>query len=178
MPPGWWWRAAWSNGTVAAAETCRGSTPGGRATARRHPAAVLVAGRRGPAPRAKAAPKPPELFLGEYHPYVALDTAKAEAHAAHYAYLRVNGAHQKCTFCTIPRSGPHGTPSRRNVLAEAPASDLGWAVELNLIGQDTYQLREDLGGGTMAGLLRQLNQLDARVDPPAGTCSQRVQRRD
>ncbi len=63
----------------------------------------------------------PDLYLGEYHPHIALDTARLRLTPAHYAYLRISeGCDQKCTFCTIPSiRGPMHCKPIDVVLAEA-----------------------------------------------------------
>jgi len=120
--------------------------------------AVLAA----PPPR-KAGPRPaPDLYLGDYHPYVALDTARLRLTPRPYAYLRISeGCSQRCTFCSIPaiRGPMHGKPPEI-VLAEARELIADGAVELNLIGQDTTSYGEDIGyEDGLAGLLRRLNSL-------------------
>jgi ribosomal protein S12 methylthiotransferase len=121
----------------------------------------------GIAKRGKAAAV--DVFLGDYHPFVQIDTARLRLTPRHYAYLRISeGCDQKCTFCTIPsiRGRMHCKPPHM-VLAEARELVEDGAVELNLIGQDTtsYGIGEDPLEGGLAGLLRQLNGVDglARV---------------
>jgi len=105
----------------------------------------------------------PDLFLGDYHPYVALDTARLRLTPRHYTYLRISeGCDQKCTFCTIPaiRGSMHSKPPEI-ILAEASELIADGAVELNLIGQDTTSYGQDIGYKPgLAGLLRELNCLD------------------
>jgi len=111
----------------------------------------------------KERPKP-SLFLGEYHPYVALDTARLRLTPRHYAYLRISeGCNQKCTFCTIPSiRGPMHCKPPSIVMAEARELIQDGAAELNLIGQDTTSYGDDIGyEAGLAGLLRELNTLDA-----------------
>lgn len=116
-------------------------------------------GRRS-APRAH---RPVDLHLGDYHPYVATDTARLRLTPPHYAYLRISeGCNQKCTFCTIPsiRGAMHCKPPQV-ILAEARELIADGALELNLIGQDTTSYGEDIGYAPgLAGLLRTLNDLD------------------
>jgi len=121
--------------------------------------AVLAA----PPPHRKKGPRSaPDLYLGDYHPYVALDTARLRLTPRPYAYLRISeGCNQRCTFCTIPaiRGPMHGKPPEI-VLAEARELIADGAVELNLIGQDTTSYGEDIGyEDGLAGLLRKLNGL-------------------
>ncbi len=117
-----------------------------------------------PSPRSRRpARRAPDLFLGEYHPYVALDTARLRLTPRHYAYLRISeGCNQKCTFCTIPSiRGPMHSKPVPAVLAEARELIADGAVELNLIGQDTTSYGEDIPYAPgLAGLLRELNAID------------------
>jgi ribosomal protein S12 methylthiotransferase len=130
------------------------------------PGQVGKRGGQGPgALRRKAAkPRPrPDLFLGDYHPYVATDTARLRLTPRHYAYLRISeGCNQKCTFCTIPAiRGPMHCKPVDVILAEARELASDNAIELNLIGQDTTSYGRDIGYGPgLAGLLRELNRLD------------------
>lgn len=111
--------------------------------------------------RRKKSERPrPDLFLGDYHPYVATDTARLRLTPRHYAYLRISeGCNQKCTFCTIPSiRGPMHCKPVDVILAEARELAADGAVELNLIGQDTTSYGRDIGYGPgLAGLLRELN---------------------
>ncbi len=105
----------------------------------------------------------PDLYLGEYHPYVALDTSRLRITPRHYAYLRISeGCNQKCTFCTIPAiRGPMHSKPPEVILAEARELIADGAVELNLIGQDTSSYGADLGQKDgLADLLRRLDKLD------------------
>ncbi|NLX14524.1 MAG: 30S ribosomal protein S12 methylthiotransferase RimO [Phycisphaerales bacterium] len=111
----------------------------------------------------KPSRKAPDLYLGEYHPYVALDTSRLRITPRHYAYLRISeGCNQKCTFCTIPAiRGPMHSKPPEVVLAEARELIADGAVELNLIGQDTSSYGADLeSSGGLADLLRRLDKLD------------------
>ena len=111
----------------------------------------------------RARHRQPDLFLGDYHPYVALDTARLRLTPRHYAYLRISeGCNQKCTFCTIPSiRGPMHCKPPSVVLAEARELVSDGAVELNLIGQDTTSYGDDIGYEPgLAGLLRELNRVD------------------
>ncbi len=123
-------------------------------------AALKVVPRRKP----RSAPRPAvDLYLGDYHPHVALDTARLRITPRHYAYLRVSeGCNQKCTFCTIPSiRGPMHCKPVEVVLAEARELISDGAVELNLIGQDTTSYGQDIGyDAGLAGLLRELDGLD------------------
>jgi ribosomal protein S12 methylthiotransferase len=108
--------------------------------------AVLEAIPGGQGPRRKgkkSPPKPAELYLGDYHPYVALDTARLRLTPQHYAYLRISeGCNQKCTFCTIPSiRGPMHSKPPSAIMAEARELVSDGAFELNLIGQGYHQLR-------------------------------------
>jgi ribosomal protein S12 methylthiotransferase len=111
--------------------------------------------------RGKSAPV--NTFLGDYHPFVNLDTARLRITPRHWAYLRVSeGCDQKCTFCTIPSiRGPMHCKPPSVVLNEARELIADGAVELSLIGQDTssYGMDFDYEPG-LAGLLRELNGLD------------------
>lgn len=105
----------------------------------------------------------PDLYLGEYHPHVALDTARLRLTPAHYAYLRISeGCDQKCTFCTIPSiRGPMHCKPVDVVLAEARELVADGVLEINLIGQDTTGYGRDIGYKKgLAGLLRELNRVD------------------
>lgn len=111
----------------------------------------------------KPPPKPADLYLGDYHPYVALDTARLRLTPRHYAYLRVSeGCNQKCTFCTIPSiRGPMHSKPPEAIVAEARELISDGVVELNLIGQDTTSYGQDIAyAAGLAGLLRELNALD------------------
>ncbi|MBN1492180.1 MAG: 30S ribosomal protein S12 methylthiotransferase RimO [Phycisphaerae bacterium] len=102
----------------------------------------------------------PDLYLGDYHPFVAVDTARLRLTPPHYAYLRISeGCNQKCTFCTIPAiRGPMRCKPPEAVLAEARELIADGAVELNLIGQDTTSYGADIGYEPgLAGLLRELD---------------------
>ncbi len=105
-----------------------------------------------------------DLFLGDYHPFVQIDTARLRLTPRHYAYLRISeGCDQRCTFCTIPaiRGAMHCKPPEI-VLAEARELVEDGVVEINLIGQDTtsYGLGADGFGVGLAGLLRELDKVD------------------
>ncbi len=105
----------------------------------------------------------PDLYLGDYHPHVALDTARLRLTPRHYAYLRISeGCDQKCTFCTIPAiRGPTRSKPPQAVLAEARELVRDGVVELNIIGQDTTAYGKDIGYRPgLGGLLRELNRLD------------------
>jgi ribosomal protein S12 methylthiotransferase len=114
--------------------------------------------------KGKRAPRrPADLYLGEYHPYVATDTARLRLTPRHYAYLRISeGCNQKCTFCTIPSiRGPMHSKPLNAILAEARELIGDGAVELNLIGQDTTSYGDDIGYEPgLAGLLRELNRVE------------------
>ncbi len=104
-----------------------------------------------------------DTFLGEYHPFVNLESARLRITPRHWAYLRISeGCDQKCTFCTIPSiRGPMHCKPPNIVLDEARELVADGAVELSLIGQDTssYGFDFDYAPG-LAGLLRELNTLD------------------
>lgn len=114
--------------------------------------------------RRSARQRPPvDLHLGEYHPYVALDTARLRITPRHYAYLRISeGCNQKCTFCTIPAiRGPMHCKPPEVILAEARELISDGALELNLIGQDTTSYGQDIDYAPgLTGLLREMNKLD------------------
>jgi len=113
-------------------------------------------------PKASKA-RAPDLYLGDYHPYVALDTARLRLTPRHYAYLRISeGCDQQCTFCTIPAiRGPLHCKPPEIVLDEARELISDGAGELNLIGQDTTSYGKDIGYGPgLAGLIRELDKLD------------------
>ncbi|MFH0983628.1 MAG: 30S ribosomal protein S12 methylthiotransferase RimO [Planctomycetota bacterium] len=104
-----------------------------------------------------------DLFLGEYHPFVALDTGRFRLTPRHYAYLRISeGCDQKCTFCTIPSiRGPMHCKPPAVILDEARELIADGAAELILIGQDTTSYGDDIGYTPgLAGLLCELNRLD------------------
>ncbi|HPD28497.1 MAG TPA: 30S ribosomal protein S12 methylthiotransferase RimO [Phycisphaerae bacterium] len=104
-----------------------------------------------------------DLYLGAYHPHVALDTARLRLTPRHYAYLRISeGCNQKCSFCNIPAiRGPMRSKPPQVVLAEARELISDGAAELNIIGQDTTAYGKDLHYRPgLAGLLRQLDKLD------------------
>ena len=104
----------------------------------------------------------PDVYLGDYHPYVATDTARLRLTPRHYAYLRVSeGCDRKCTFCTIPAiRGPMHSKPPQVVLDEARELIADGAVELNVIGQDTTSYGRDCGYEPgLAGLLRELDRL-------------------
>jgi len=128
--------------------------------------AVLKDGREAPpSPKGLETSKrrEPNLYLGDYHPYVALDTARLRLTPRHYAYLRISeGCDQQCTFCTIPAiRGPMHCKPPEIVLAEARELIGDGVAELNLIGQDTTSYGQDIGYEPgLAGLLRELNKLD------------------
>jgi ribosomal protein S12 methylthiotransferase len=106
---------------------------------------------------------PADLYLGDYHPYVALDTVRLRITPEHYAYLRLSeGCDQKCTFCTIPAiRGPVHSKPLKVVLEEARELISDGVKELNIIGQDTTSYGQDLGlENATADLLNELNKLD------------------
>ncbi len=126
------------------------------------PPAARKPRRRRPASRT-AATRSADLYLGDYYPHVALDTARLRLTPRHYAYLRISeGCNQKCTFCTIPAiRGPMRSKSPEAVLAEARELISDGAVELNLIGQDTTAYGRDFGYKPgLPGLLRELDRLE------------------
>ncbi len=102
-------------------------------------------------------------YLGDYHPFVNIDTARLRITPRHWAYLRISeGCDQKCTFCTIPsiRGKMHGKPPEL-ILRETRELVADGAVELCLIGQDTTSYGMDFGYEPgLAGLLRQLDTVD------------------
>jgi len=105
----------------------------------------------------------PNLYLSDYHPYVAVDTARLRLTPRHYAYLRISeGCNQLCTFCTIPDiRGPLHCKPPEVVLAEARELISDGVVELNLIGQDTTSYGKDIDYVPgLTGLLRELDKLD------------------
>jgi len=111
-----------------------------------------------------SANKPADIYLSDYHPFVQIDTARLRITPRHYAYLRISeGCDQMCTFCTIPsiRGRMHCKPPSV-VMTEARELVSDGVKEISLIGQDTtsYGLGDDPIDGGLAGLLRQLNQLD------------------
>jgi len=119
----------------------------------------LPAGQRRKTPRRAR----PDLYLGDYHPHVSIDTARLRLTPRHYAYLRISeGCDQKCTFCTIPSiRGPMHCKPVEVILAEARELAGDGAVELNLIGQDTTSYGRDIGYAPgLAGLLRELNRVE------------------
>lgn len=104
-----------------------------------------------------------DTYLGDYHPFVNLDTARLRITPRHWAYLRISeGCDQKCTFCTIPSiRGPMHCKPPGVILAEARELISDGAVELSLIGQDTSSYGLDFGYAPgLAGLLRELDRLD------------------
>ncbi len=121
---------------------------------------VATAALRRPTPGAGRRRHVPDLYLGDYHPHVMLDTARLRLTPRPYAYLRIS-CNQRCTFCTIPAiRGPMHCKPPEVVLAEARELIADGAVELNLIGQDTTSYGEDLGRpGGLAGLLRAMDRL-------------------
>ncbi len=132
-----------------------------RAALNLRPAAKGRKGRRR-AERPEGAKAGVDLYLGEYHPHVALDTARLRITPRHYAYLRISeGCEQKCTFCTIPAiRGPMRSKPPEVVLAEARELVEDGAFELNLIGQDTTGYGRDIGYAPgLAGLLRELDKV-------------------
>jgi ribosomal protein S12 methylthiotransferase len=111
----------------------------------------------------RGAPTHVDKYLGDYHPYINLDTARLRITPRHNAYLRISeGCNQKCTFCTIPSiRGPMHCKPPQVVLDEARELISDGAVEISLIGQDTTSYGADIGyAAGLAGLLRQLNALD------------------
>lgn len=117
-----------------------------------------------PRRKSRTTPRPAvDLYLGDYYPYVAVDTARLRITPRHYAYLRISeGCNQQCTFCTIPAiRGPMHCKPVEVVLAEARELISDGAVEINLIGQDTTSYGQDLGYQPgLAGLLREVDRLD------------------
>lgn len=104
-----------------------------------------------------------DAYLGDYHPFVNMDSARLRITPRHWAYLRISeGCDQKCTFCTIPsiRGPMHSKPP--NVILDEARELIGdGAVEISLIGQDTTSYGRDFGYTPgLAGLLRELNRLD------------------
>jgi ribosomal protein S12 methylthiotransferase len=105
----------------------------------------------------------PETYLGDYHPFVNLDTTRLRITPEHWAYLRISeGCDQKCTFCTIPSiRGPMHCKPPEVILREARELVADGAVEISLIGQDTSSYGFDFGYAPgLAGLLRELNRVD------------------
>ncbi len=116
-----------------------------------------------PRRRVAASSRAPDLYLGDYHPYVATDTARLRLTPEHYAYLRISeGCNQKCTFCTIPSiRGPMHSKPLSAILDEARELIADGVLEINLIGQDTTSYGDDIGYEPgLAGLLKELNKID------------------
>lgn len=104
-----------------------------------------------------------DAFMGDYHPFVNIDTARLRITPRHWAYLRISeGCDQKCTFCTIPSiRGPMHCKPPKIILDEARELIADGAVEISLIGQDTSSYGHDFGyKAGLAGLLRELNRLE------------------
>jgi ribosomal protein S12 methylthiotransferase len=104
-----------------------------------------------------------DAYLGDYHAFVNLDTARLRITPKHWAYLRISeGCNQKCTFCTIPSiRGPMHCKPPEIIVREARELIADGAVEISLIGQDTTSYGQDFGyEAGLAGLLRTLNGLD------------------
>jgi len=102
-------------------------------------------------------------YMGDYHPFVNIDTARLRITPRHWAYLRISeGCDQKCTFCTIPSiRGPMHCKPPNIILDEARELIDDGTVEISLIGQDTSSYGHDFGYEPgLAGLLRELNNLD------------------
>ncbi|MCG3137560.1 MAG: Ribosomal protein S12 methylthiotransferase RimO [Phycisphaerae bacterium] len=105
----------------------------------------------------------PDLYIAPYYWRQDNDRTRLRLTPRHYAYLRISeGCDQKCTFCTIPSiRGPMHCKSPEQILAEARELIADGVVELNLIGQDTTSYGRDINySAGLAGLLRELNQLD------------------
>lgn len=103
-----------------------------------------------------------DLYLGDYHPLVALDLGRLRLTPQHYAYLRISeGCDQKCTFCTIPAiRGPMHCKPPSIILDEARELIDDGAVEIVLIGQDTTSYGADLDyAHGLPGLLRELDRV-------------------
>ena len=104
-----------------------------------------------------------DTFLGDYHPFVNVDTARLRITPRHWSYLRISeGCDQKCTFCTIPSiRGPMHCKPPQVILNEARELAADGVRELCLIGQDTTSYGKDFGYEPgLAGLLRELNKVD------------------
>jgi ribosomal protein S12 methylthiotransferase len=104
-----------------------------------------------------------DAYLGDYHAFVNIDTARLRITPKHWAYLRISeGCNQKCTFCTIPSiRGPMHCKPPEIILREARELIADGATEISLIGQDTTSYGADFGYEPgLAGLLRTLNDLD------------------
>ncbi len=105
----------------------------------------------------------PDLFLGDYHPFVQTDLARLRLTPRHHAYLRISeGCNQKCTFCTIPSiRGPMHCKPPEFVLQEARELAGDGAVEISLIGQDTTSYGEEFDESFgLDRLLHMLNEVD------------------
>ncbi len=91
------------------------------------------------------------------------DAGRFRLTPAHTAYLRIaEGCSRRCTFCTIPSiRGPFRSKRPVRALDEARELLADWAVELNVIAQDTTNYGRDLGPNTsLPNLLRKLDKLD------------------
>jgi len=95
-------------------------------------------------------------------PIIHSDRGRLRVTAPHTAYLRISeGCGRRCTFCTIPSiRGPYRSKPMDEVLADARELLADGAVELNVIGQDTTAYGQEMGGPSLAELLRALDALD------------------
>lgn len=80
---------------------------------------------------------------------------------SHTAYIKIaDGCNHRCSFCSIPRiRGRHRSRPMADVLAEARALVAQGVRELNLISQDTTYYGRDTGDGSLAALLRALEEV-------------------
>jgi len=80
----------------------------------------------------------------------------------HTAYLKIaEGCDNRCTYCTIPSiRGPYRSIPWDDIIRDAEELVTTGARELVLIGQDTTRYGSDLGGKTLAGLIRRLSEIE------------------
>ncbi len=89
------------------------------------------------------------------------DMPRVLASGSHMAYLKIaEGCGHQCAFCVIPQiRGTYRSRRPEAVLREAEALVAQGIKELVVIAQDTTGYGKDLGGISLAGLLKEIAQL-------------------
>ncbi len=100
--------------------------------------------------------------VGDANNDVADNLPRVRSTPFYTAYLKIaDGCDNHCTYCIIPKlRGKFRSRSEQAIVAEASAMAEQGVKELILVAQDTAYYGKDSGEYRLAGLLRQLSQID------------------